>query len=221
MYRVFLLSPANCGGTRGVALTDGRLRTPLADQLRAPGGATMGEVFSFVSALYFRGKLAYARHFGRPPHEGDGALVITPTSGLQPPDTRLTIADLQKFARVDVHEDNPRYRRPLERSARALEARIDASTAVVLLGSIATAKYVDVLLDVFGSRLHFPAAFVGRGDMSRGGLMLRAVADDSELAYAPVTGAVRHGPRPPKLEKLPRARVAARDEHPRLRADST
>ena len=76
---------------------------------------------------------------------------------------------------------------------------------VVLLGSIATAKYVEPLLAIFGERLLFPSAFVGRGDMSRGGLMLRSVREDAELAYEPVSSAVLHGPRPPKLPKLPRA----------------
>src|SRR5258705_137811 len=73
---------------------------------------------------------------------------------------------------------------------------------VVLLGSIATGKYVDCLLEVFGPRLVFPAAFVGRGDMSRGGLLLRAARSGKELAYTPIAGATLHGPRPPKLPTL-------------------
>jgi len=43
--------------------------------------------------------------------------------------------------------------------------------------------------------------FVGRGDMSRGGLLLRSVRYEVELDYVPVAGAVRHGPRPPRLER--------------------
>jgi len=162
----------------------------------------MGEVFSFVSALYFRGKLAYARQFARPQGGRHGTFVITPTRGLRPADEPVTVADLRRFARVDVNADNPRYRKPLEQSARQLAGSIDPDAVVVLLGSIATPKYVDVLLDVFGHRLHFPSAFVGRGDMSRGGLMLRAVAAGAELDYEPVAGAVRHGPRPAKLEPI-------------------
>jgi hypothetical protein len=73
---------------------------------------------------------------------------------------------------------------------------------VVLLGSIASPKYVDLLLPVFGEKLMFPPDFVGRGDMSRGGLMLRCVAADTELEYTPVAGAIRHGRRPPKLEPI-------------------
>jgi hypothetical protein len=69
----------------------------------------------------------------------------------------------------------------------------------VLLGSIATGKYVDLLLEVFGDSLRFPSDFAGRGDMSRGGLLLRCVDARRELAYAPIDGAPRHGPRPPRL----------------------
>ena len=69
---------------------------------------------------------------------------------------------------------------------------------MVLLGSVATGKYVDVLLDVVGERLLFPTDFVGRGDMSRGALLLRAVRERVELAYEPVATAVRRGSRPRK-----------------------
>jgi hypothetical protein len=61
---------------------------------------------------------------------------------------------------------------------------------------------VDVLTEVFGERLRFPIEFVGRGDMSRGGLLLRSVRAREELIYVPVVGAVRHGPRPPKLSPI-------------------
>ena len=69
------------------------------------------------------------------------------------------------------------------------------------MGSIATGKYVDVLERVFGERLLFPAEFVGRGDMSRGGMMLRAARAGEELEYRPIAGAARRGPRPPKLAR--------------------
>ena len=65
--------------------------------------------------------------------------------------------------------------------------------------SIATSKYVEPLTDIFGSRLLFPSEFVGRGDMSRGGLMLRCAREGIELAYIPADSAVRRGKRPPKL----------------------
>ena len=184
---------------------------PLAVRLRSADGAPLGDVFSFMSGLYFRGKLAYARAFASPPDpaspiSGAGVFVITPTAGLRAADTPVTHAALRAFAGVDVNVDNPSYRRPLERSARALAADIGADCAVVLLGSIASPKYVDVLQGVFGERLMFPSEFVGRGDMSRGGLLLRCVSERRELGYVPVAGAVRHGQRPPKLDPATRPR---------------
>ena len=73
---------------------------------------------------------------------------------------------------------------------------------MVLLGSVASPKYVDVLTAIFGERLKFPIDFVGRGDMSRGGLLLRQAREGVELPYVPVIGAVLHGARPPKLPPL-------------------
>jgi len=181
----------------------------LAVRLRAEEGAPIGEVFSFMSGLYFRGKLAYARAFARPVDpasdvSGCGAFIITPSAGLRTPETLITLAGIRAFAKVDVAVNNPGYRKPLERSARVLVGEVGPDCDVVLLGSIASPKYVDVLLDIFGERLLFPAEFVGRGDMSRGGLMLRCVSAGEELRYIPITGAVRHGQRPPRLQPLPR-----------------
>ena len=87
-----------------------------------------------------------------------------------------------------------------------LLAEIGPDCDVVLLGSIASPKYVDVLPAIFGERLLFPIDFVGRGDMSRGGLLLRQAREGVELPYVPVPGAVRHGARPPKLPPLDYAR---------------
>jgi hypothetical protein len=184
-----------------------RAQFDLALRLRQRRGVALGEVFAFVSGLYFKGKLAYALEFARPPEPGlpltgSGALVITPTAGLRPAETPITLGALQVFAGVDIAANDPRYRKPLLSSARALDDEIGRDCEVVLLGSIASAKYVDVLTGVFGDRLLFPIDFVGRGDMSRGGLLLRAVRSGEELPYAPVTGAVRHGPRPPRLPPI-------------------
>ncbi len=161
----------------------------------------LGEVFSFLSGLYFRGKLAYARRFARPPEGTAGVLVITASAGLLAADEPVTLSHLQRFARVSIDAANPRYRRPLARALRSLAVRADGCE-VVLLGSIASGKYVDVLGKIFGERLVFPSDFVGRGDMSRGGLLLRRAREGRELEYRPVLGAVRHGPRPPKLPRL-------------------
>jgi hypothetical protein len=184
-----------------------RAQFDVATRLRNGSGVAIGEVFAFVSGLYFRGKLAYALEFAQPPDPGaplagSGALVITPTAGLRGVETPITIDALRGFAGIDIAADDPRYRKPLLASARALDEEIGPECQVVLLGSIASAKYVDVLTGIFGDRLLFPVDFVGRGDMSRGGLLLRCVRSGEELQYAPVTGAVRHGPRPPKLPPI-------------------
>jgi hypothetical protein len=207
--RVFLLSPANCNGRRAQMVMSERAEFALARQLRAPEGAPLGDVFSFVSGLYFRGKLAYARRFARPPDPIDevsagGVLVITPNAGVRSADTAVTLESLRAFADVDIDLRNAAYRAPLERGARALLDAIGPECEVVLLGSIASGKYVELLQPIFGNKLMFPPAFVGRGDMSRGGLMLRCVTAGLELDYTPIAGAVRHGQRPPKLEPLRR-----------------
>jgi hypothetical protein len=200
---VFLLSPAFCGGRRAAMLMNPASKMELAQRLSA-GVLTLGEAFAFMSGLYFRGKLAYATHFGQVGQVGS-VLVITPTRGLQSPDTLVTSKLLREFARVDVDTDDRRYRKPLDRDLQLLAAQIGLQTRVVLLGSIATGKYVDALMAALGPRLHYPAAFVGRGDMSRGGLLLRCVTANEELAYTPlVAGAPRHGSRPPKLAPLGR-----------------
>ena len=205
--RIFLLSPANCGGKRATEVLSPRATFPLAEQLRSRRGAPLGELFTFVSGLYFRGKLTYARRFASPPEPGNlivgrGVHVITPTAGLRSPETLVTRKAVRAFAGGDVDPENAAYRRPLEQSARALASELDADCDVVLLGSIASPKYVDVLADIFGERLCFPSEFVGRGDMSRGGLLLRKAAEGAELDYVPVIGATRHGARPPKLPPL-------------------
>lgn len=205
--RIFLLSPANCSGPRARMLLSERAQFDLAVRLRSSQGVAIGEAFAFVSGLYFKGKLAYALEFARPPEPGlrltaSGALVITPTAGLRPVETGIGVDALRAFAAVDIAASEPRYRRPLVHSAGALAEEIGPDCEVVLLGSIASAKYVDILIDVFGERLLFPVEFVGRGDMSRGGLLLRCVRAGEELTYAPVKGAVRHGPRPPKLAPI-------------------
>jgi hypothetical protein len=209
--RVFLLSPANCSGIRARHVLSDAATFALATQLRTSQGATLGEVFSFVSGLYFRGKLAYARRFSRPPDPTDyiaagGVLVITPNAGLRAADVAVTVDSIRAFAGEPIDLSNARYRIPLEQGAHALDDSIGPDCEVVLLGSIASGKYVEVLLPIFGERLVFPPAFVGRGDMSRGGLMLRCVESGQELEYAPVAGAIRKGQRPPKLAPLRKAR---------------
>lgn len=202
--RIFLLSPANAGGERAGLLLRPQASFPLAQQIRSPEGASLADVFTFASGLYFRGKRAYAERFAAPPGGAPPACVIVPGFGLVPLDTRVRVEDLLAFGRIRIDVRDPRYRVPLERDARALLPYLGRSGRVVLLGSVASAKYTQILVEVLGTRLVFPPAFVGRGDMSRGGLLLRCVAAGLELEYAPVLGATVHGPRPPKLPRLPR-----------------
>jgi hypothetical protein len=206
--RIFLLSPAYAGGERAKMIMRETAQFELAQRLRSANGASLAEVFTFLSGLYFRGKVAYANAFARTTDSSRGILVITPNRGLLPAETMIRLSDLEKFGEVDIHADDPRYHRPLSRDVRLLAQRLPPAAEVILLGSIATGKYVDVLLKKFGTRLKFPAAFVGRGDMSRGGLMLRCAVDRTELDYIPVAGAIRSGKRPPKLSP----RRYARDE---------
>jgi hypothetical protein len=193
---IFLLSPARCDGKRAKILLNPAAAFPLAMRLREPEGAPIGEVFAFLSGLYFRGKLAYAGVFGP-----RSTFVITTDRGLVHPHTRVTRSDLEAFACVDLADAGDEFLRPLTRDAERI-AHETPRELVVLLGSIATKKYVDPLLRVFGERLVFPVDFVGRGDMSRGGLLLRHVESGAELPYTAVATAVRHGQRPPKLQPL-------------------
>jgi hypothetical protein len=199
-HTVFIISPANLGGDRARLLFRDGATSELARRVRSPGGAPLSDVFSFISSLYFRGKITYARAFGRSPPGVDGTLVITPGDGLVPAHEPLTLERMSAWAAVEIDDRNDAFTAPLVSAVEALERAHGATTRFVLLGSVATNKYVRPLARVFGDHLLFPSEFVGRGDMSRGGLLMRAVRAGAELQYAPVEGAVRHGRRPPRLD---------------------
>ena len=186
--RIFLLSPAHPGGKRAALLLREEASFAMAVRLRGADGIPLGEAFSFVSGLYFRGKLAYATRFGRPPADASAVQVITANRGLLAAATPVTAPELQAFGGVDIRADDHRYREPLVRDLTRM-AR-EPAVEFVLLGSLATGKYVDVLLDVLGERLLYPTMFEGLGDMSRGSLLLRAARTGQELVYAPVMGAL-------------------------------
>ncbi len=197
MQRVFLLSPAKVSGARAGLLLNPRATFALARQFHAEG-LPLADIFTFASGLYFRGKITYARRFANLDNK-ELVRVITTNAGLLNPLTHLTPKTLRAFGEVDIHEDNPDYHKPLRRTAKALARRLAPDGTAILLGSIATAKYRDVLLEVFGDRLVFPSDFVGRGDMSRGGLLLRAARAGTELPYASVRGAILKGKRAPRM----------------------
>ena len=182
MKRVFVLSPADCNGLRARWVLKKTSRSELAQRLRA-GGAPLGEVFSFLSALYFRGKLAYALAFAAPPSGCPGVWLITPTAGLVPHDRVIRLAGLRGYSRGRIHVKSKPYCAALRRSAKKLAAQTGEDCEIVLLGSLATGKYLDILRPIFGRRLRVPEEFIGRGDMSRGGLLLRCVREARELSY--------------------------------------
>jgi hypothetical protein len=197
--RIFLLSPASSSGKRAALLFNDRAEFDIANRVRELPGAPLGEVFSFLSGLYFRGKLTYAREFQNPPpRRAPGIQIITPTDGLYSPGSFVTLRDLERFASVPIDAEESRYRYPLEHDASKIADRIGPSCQVVLLGSVATGKYVDVLLPIFGDRLVFPQEFLGHGDMARGGMLLKRAASRQELTYIPVSDPSRLGSRPAK-----------------------
>jgi predicted kinase len=206
-FTLFLISPANLGGQRGALLFNPGARFPLAEQLRTPEGAPLGDVFSFVSGLYFRGKRAYAEAFGKAPDGLSAGLVISPAEGLRFLYEPVTLERLRGWAHVPIDARNPAFTEPLIEHVRGLDRALGASAQFVLLGSVATDKYVEPLGGVLGPRLLFPPEFLGRGDMSRGSLLLRAARSGVELSYAPIEGSARHGPRP--IGRVPRRHVDA------------
>ena len=160
-------------------------RFELAKALRTAGGAPLGEVYSFVSGLYFRGKASYATKFADstlPP----GAWVITPGGGLCALGERVTAARLQGWQQVQVSERNPHFTAPLVRHVCALADQASADVRFVLLGSVASKKYVLPLLESLGPRLFYPTQFAGLGDMARGALLLRCAKEGRELEYTPI-----------------------------------
>lgn len=199
MGRIFILSPANSAGERASLIFNPRAKFDLARRLQRGESLPIGEIFSFLSGLYFRGKLTYALLFAKPPKGLEGAYVITSNRGLLPALHPVSLDELRAFGEVPIDPKEPRYTEPLRRDAN-LVAKKSSKASVVLLGSIGTKKYAEQLLESFGERLLFPADFVGRGDMSRGSLLLRHATEGKEMDYIPVQGAVRHGVRPGKLE---------------------
>lgn len=189
--RAFLLSPAFAGGMRARFLLNPHAPFPLARQLHT-AGLPLAEAFAFMSGLYFRGKIAYARHFARLPNL---IWIITANAGLWSPERLVHPDDVAAFGRTEIAAGDREFVEPLERDLTALRDRLGPRGSVVLLGSIATPKYRQALTAAFGNRALFPTDFVGRGDMSRGALLLRAVRENQELPYAPLLETILTGRR--------------------------
>ncbi len=153
----------------------------------------LGDVFSFLSGLYFRGKLEYARAFARAPDVHDGIHVITMTDGLVSPDARIFAGDLERYARCA--DGTAAAVAVLEQTAVRLSDRLGSETEVVLLGSVSTGKYTDLLAPIFRDRLLFPRDVLHIGQLARGALLLRHARERHELDYIPVSEIVRTGRR--------------------------
>ena len=190
--RFFILSPATAHGPRALLLRKPDSGSAFARRVREEG-APLGEVFSFLSGLYFRGKLEYARAFVRSAPNVEGVHVITMTDGLLSPDARISTAELERFALCPEGADAATE--ALERTARALAEQAGAEAEVVLLGSVGTGKYTDILAPVFGERLFFPREILHIGQLARGALFLRHARERRELDYVPVAGIIRAGRR--------------------------
>jgi hypothetical protein len=208
--KLFLLSPAKITGERAKWLLNPRATFAIAQQLHREG-LSLADAFTFASGLYFRGKITYARQFSLSKNK-DLIRIITTNRGLVDPLLLVRPQDLKAFGEVDIHESNTSYHEPLRRDAEALGKQLSADGIAILLGSIATAKYRDVLLHGFGNRLVFPKDFIGRGDMSRGALLLRAAKAGTELSYTPVQGAIFRGKRAPKVGPVNRSRESGEGE---------
>jgi hypothetical protein len=178
--KIFLISPANLSGLRAQQLASPRAKFEAAVRYRSPEGVPIADAFEFMSSLYFRGKIAYARHFADPP---EGIFIITSGYGLVPPDWRLNQERMNRMKKIDIDVSARSYAKPLREHANQLASMLQPEAQVILLGSVATGKYVDILKPILGPWLRFPRVFAGLGDMARGGLMLRAVRANKELEY--------------------------------------
>src|SRR5690348_11491670 len=100
MRRIFLLSPARADGERARMLLNGG--GMMGSRLRRGEAIPIADIFTFLSGLYFRGKLAYARQFGDPPRGLAGSYVITTNCGLVPPETKMTLPEMQALAKNQI-----------------------------------------------------------------------------------------------------------------------
>jgi hypothetical protein len=225
--RAFLISPATAHGPRALSLRRPESNSPFARRLREEG-VPLGDVFSFLSGLYFRGKLEYARTFARSHGDEPGVRIITMTDGLVSPDALISRDDLERYA--TCADGASAAVALLEQTAIELSDRLGADADVVLLGSVSTGKYTDLLGPIFGARLLFPRDVLHIGQLARGALFLQRARDRRELEYMSVSDIVRAGrrasirstPAPTSIEREPPEipSRATRPNTPDARADS-
>jgi len=80
-------------------------------------GVALGEAFSFMSGLYFRGKLSYAERFVQAANGMPKTLVITAGRSLMAPQTIIRAIDLAHFASVPIGHQVAAYFDPLSLDA--------------------------------------------------------------------------------------------------------
>jgi len=161
--QVFLLSPARCDGRRAAMLLRPEATSPAADRLRA-GTLTLGDAFTFMSALYFRGKLTYAQAFSEADPLGPTSYIITPTRGLQTPDSLVSISLLQELAILRSSVGLTCRRRGLSPQLSAWRASSTCSTAAAVSrradGSPLRSRHIHVLRTCYCAPGQFrPAAW--------------------------------------------------------------
>lgn len=151
---------------------------------------TLGEAFSRISALYFWGKLAYARHFGRGRPHLEAVQIITPSRGLMAANAPVTAQLLDEFADTAIGAAEARYRDALTESLVRLTEEAGEAAEFVFLGSLATPKYTSLLIEQLGAAVLTPASFVGMGNMRRGSVLLRSVDEELPLRLVSLREAV-------------------------------
>src|SRR6267142_1093204 len=104
-HSVFLLSPANTSGLRARQLVSPRASFQAAELYRTPDGVPIAVAFAFMSALYFRGKIAYALHFA----PIDNIFVITAGFGLVSPDWRITPERMKTMSKTPIDSKKKSY----------------------------------------------------------------------------------------------------------------
>src|SRR5262245_7129374 len=134
-YHIFLLSPARVGGKRTDLLLSPRANFELATRVQTTG-APLGEVFTFLSGLYFRGKSIYANRFVRPYKKVPGVYVIISNHGLLPIETNITKEDVISFGEIPIDPADKRYVQNLQNAAAELLKKLPPNADVILLGSI-------------------------------------------------------------------------------------
>ncbi len=155
-HRIFLLSPANARESEGQRLLHSTAPSELAVRLRQ-SGVRLGDVYQHISSLYFRGKLSTHQVSAIPLSRLRACRYITGT-GLMLPETLIRFDEFRQLSAISIDASNERYRQSLIADLMRLREMAGVHVDIILLGSIATSKYVDPIANVFGERVLVPRA---------------------------------------------------------------